>query len=387
MMNSIRLGLLILAGHLLACSEPSQNTLTASPDTPPTAVTVAEVVQQTITQWQEFTGRLQAPQTVEVRPRVSGYVNRVAFNEGSLVQQGQLLFEIDPRPLRLEQERLQAELISAQAGERLAASDLLRAQGLHRQKAIAVGQLEARVADLEQARARVASVQAELRAASLRLSFTRVIAPIAGRVSRARVSEGNYVTEGETALTTLVSANSMYAYFDADEQSFLRYQQLWDSDQQGLNSSPGKVRMQLINEDSYDHSGSIDFIDNQVNPQTGTIRFRAVFANPSKRLTPGLFVRLQVAGGERESVLIDDRAIATDLTNKYVLVLNSQDKLEYRRITIGSKYAGLRIVEEGLSAGEKIVVKGLQRVFPGSEVQAEIIPMAGERNNTERHAG
>lgn len=361
---------LSLAGALLTgmlgCKETSAPAEPV-PDRQPVPVSVAEVVHATITEWQQFTGRLEAPDTVELRPRVSGYINQVVFEEGSLVSKGDLLFQIDPRPFQLEVARLQAELKSALARQKLANSDLKRAQSLRQQKAIAIEQLEARQADLEQAQASVESVRAELETERLKLSFTEVTAPITGRVSSARVSAGNYVTAGQTALTSLVSVDEMHAWFNTDEQAFLRYHQ-----QQELASNGGQqVLMKLTTDQDYPFTGKVDFIDNQVDPQTGTIRFRATFENSAKRLTPGLFVRLKVAGSRYATVLVDDQAIATDLSNKYVLVLMPDNTLEYRKVIAGDKHEGLRIIHDGLKKGETIVTKGLQRVFPGSKVAPE----------------
>ena len=353
---------------LAGCSGSTEPANTNPTEMPPTPVKVAEVLYETITVWQEFTGRLEAPETVAVRPRVSGYISKVAFKEGSAVAAGDLLFEIDPRPFQLEVSRLQAELKSALARQKLTSSDLQRAQRLRNQKAIAVEQLEARQADLEQARALVESVRAQLETERLKLSFTQVFAPIDGRTSNARVTAGNYVTEGETQLTTLVSMNKMHAYFNADEQTFLRLQK---QHQLKRDNPDLKVVMKLTTDREYQHKGKIDFVDNQIDPQTGTMRFRASFDNASQQLTPGLFVRLGVAGSPLKAILIDDKTIATDLANQYVLVLGVDNTLEYRQVTPGGKYAGLRIIRDGLSAGEIIVTKGLQQAFPGSKVAPE----------------
>lgn len=353
---------------LAGCSGSTEPADAPTTEMPPTPVKVAEVLYETITVRQEFTGRLEASETVAVRPRVSGYISKVAFKEGSPVAAGDLLFEIDPRPFRLEVARLQADLKSAHARQKLTSSDLQRAQRLRSQKAIAVEELEARQADLEQARALVESVRAQLETERLKLSFTRVIAPIDGQASNARITAGNYVTEGETLLTTLVSMNEMHAYFNADERTYLRLQkgQQLERDKPDL-----KVIMKLTTDREYLHNGQIDFIDNQINPQTGTMRFRALFDNTSQQLTPGLFVRLGVAGSPLKAILVDDKTIATDLANKYVLVLGTDNTLEYRQVTPGEKYAGLRIIHDGLNAGERIVTKGLQQVFPGSKVVPE----------------
>ena len=358
---------------LVACNQDTGNSV-APPEMPPAQVTASKVIHETISEWREFTGRLEAPERVELRPRVSGYIDSVKFTEGALVEKGTVLFEIDPRPLQAEVNRLKADLESAQAREKLARNDLKRAQSLRKQRAIAVEQLESRSADLEQAQANVASIRAALASARLNLSFTKVSAPITGRVSNAQVTAGNYVNAGQTVLTSLVSKDKIHAFFDADEQTFLRYKPLINSSE---DYSKIRVLMQLANEEKYIHQGQINFIDNQVNPQTGTIRIRAVFDNTKNQFTPGLFARLKVGGSLRyQAILIDDRAVATDLSNKFVLVVNQDNVLEYRAVILGPKYGGLRVVLEGLNPEDTIVTKGLQRAFPGSTVAPTIEPMA-----------
>ncbi|OZG73189.1 efflux transporter periplasmic adaptor subunit [Hahella sp. CCB-MM4] len=362
----LSLALLLLS----ACNESSPPPQTAGGKMPPMPVTVAKVLYETISEWDEYTGRLEAPQTVELRPRVSGYIDKVLFTEGSIVKQGDLLFLIDPRQYQAEVNRLNAELKSAEARLKLANSDLNRAQSLRKQSAIAIEQVEARSADLDQAQANVESIKAALDVAKLNLSFTRVTAPISGRVSRAQVTAGNYVSDGETELTSLVSMDKVYAYFDVDEQAYLRFH-----NQSGQANR--SVQMQLANEQGYPHVGKLDFVDNQVNPQTGTIRVRAVFENQNNQFTPGLFARLRLVSSDRyQAILINDRAVGTDLNNKFVLVLGEGNTLEYRAIKLGPKVSGLRVVRSGLNPDDKIVIKGLQRVFPGSQVQPEDAPMA-----------
>jgi len=358
---------------LTACNQETPPAAQGEDQAPPTPVTVATVLHESISEWDEFTGRLEAPQTVELRPRVSGYIDKVLFTEGSIVKAGTPLFVIDSRQTQAEVNRLNAELKSSKARLKLADSDLTRAQSLRKQSAIAIEQVESRNADLEQARANVESIKAALESARLNLSFSQVTAPITGKVSRAQVTAGNYVTAGKTPLTSLVSTDKVYAYFDIDEQSYLRYT--------GQSNQSGKsVQLQLTNEQGYPHTGHIDFVDNQVNPQTGTIRVRAVFSNQDNVFTPGLFARLRVVSSEPyQAILIDDRAVSTDLNNKFVLLVGANNKLEYQSITLGPRVSGLRIVREGLQPGDTIVIKGLQRVFPGSQVQPEETPMTEQQ--------
>lgn len=346
---------------------------------PAAKVSVAEVIQQPINEWDEFTGRLEAPESVEVRPRVSGYIDRVAFREGSLVQKGDLLFQIDPRSFEAEVKRLQAQLQQARASQTRTVSEAQRGERLRQSNAISAELADARASAAAEAQAAVAGIQAELDNAKLNLSFTRVTAPIDGRVSRAEITEGNLVNAGQSKLTSLVSTDKVYAYFDADERVFLKYVELArQSGGQTRDASP--VYLGLSSEDGNPHLGQLDFLDNQVNPQTGTIRGRAVFDNRDGRFTPGLYARLKLVGsGKYDATLIQDAAVGTDLGKKFVLVLDKDNAVQYRAIELGPKLEGLRIVRNGLAKGEKIVVNGLQRAFPGSTVDPQAVPMADEQ--------
>ncbi|PTS86424.1 efflux transporter periplasmic adaptor subunit [Pseudomonas sp. HMWF032] len=353
-----------------------------SPETaqqmPAAKVSVAEVIEQPINEWDEFTGRLEAPESVEIRPRVSGFVDRVAFAEGSLVKKGDLLFQIDPRPFQAEVKRFEAQLQQARASQARTQSEANRGERLRQSNAISAELADARASAAAEAKAAVAGIQAELDNARLNLSFTRVTAPIDGRVSRAEITEGNLVNAGQSLLTTLVSTDKVYAYFDADERVFLKYVELARLvGGQARDASP--VYLGLSSEDGHPHLGELDFLDNQVNPQTGTIRGRAVFDNRDGRFTPGLYARLKLVGsGQYAAALIKDEAVGTDLGKKFVLVLDKDNAVQYRAIELGPKLEGLRIVRQGLAKGEKIVVNGLQRAFPGSTVDPQSVPMADE---------
>lgn len=360
---------------LSACGEPSAQ---QAPQQMAPAVSVAAVVHQRITEWDEFTGRLEAPESVSLRPRISGYIDSIGFKEGAIVKAGQPLFYIDDRSYKAEVRRLEAELADVNSQLKLAKSTFVRANELTENNAISVELFDSRAADLEQAKARLRSTSAALEIAKLNLSYTKVTAPITGRVSRAQITAGNLVSAGQTELTTIVSVNQVYAYFDADEQTYLKYIKLA---QEGTRPSSREVKnpvyMGLANESGFPHQGYIDFIDNQVNPATGTIRGRAVFENPEGSFIPGLFTRIKLVGSASyDGILIDDKAIATDLSNKYVLVLDNENKVQYRAITLGEKLNGLRIVKSGLTAEDSIVVNGLQRVRPGVQVAPEVVPMA-----------
>ena len=360
---------------LSACGKAAET----SQQMPAAKVSVAEVIQQPVNEWDEFTGRLEAPESVEVRPRVSGYIDRVAFDEGSLVKKGELLFQIDPRPFEAEVKRLQAQLQQARASQTRTVSEAQRGERLRKSNAISAELADARSSAAAEAQAAVASIQAELDNAKLNLSFTRVTAPIDGRVSRAEITEGNLVNAGQSKLTSLVSTDKVYAYFDADERVFLKYVELArQSGGQTRDASP--VYLGLSSEDGHPHLGQLDFIDNQVNPQTGTIRGRAVFDNRDGQFTPGLYARLKLVGsGTYDATLIQDAAVGTDLGKKFVLVLGKDNSVQYRGIELGPKIEGLRIVRNGLAKGEQIVVNGLQRAFPGSTVDPQSVPMADEK--------
>jgi multidrug efflux system membrane fusion protein len=339
---------------------------------PPPQVTVAEVINREVTEWDEFTGRLEAVDAVAIRPRVSGYVSRVTFAEGAAVGRGQVLFQIDSRPFEAEVDRLRAELTRARATVRRAASELSRAERLRVENAISHEEHERRAAFQDESTAQLGAVEAALRAAELNLEFTRVSSPISGRAGRAFVTEGNLVSNGPgeaTLLTTVVSLDPIYAYFDADEQIFLRYQQVARA-----TRSHGvlPIRMALASDDGFPRTGRLDFLDNQLNPETGTIRGRAVFRNPKHELTPGLFVRLRLAGGGKyRATLVQDRAVGTDLGKRFVYVVAGDDSIEYRTVTLGPMVDGLRVVRTGLKPGDRVVINGLQRVRPGARVTAQ----------------
>ncbi|GAB2918141.1 efflux RND transporter periplasmic adaptor subunit [Rheinheimera gaetbuli] len=377
--NTLRTFMLasVAALVLSACGNPQAVGEAPAPAAP--VVSVAQVVHERITEWDEFTGRLQAPQTVELMPRVSGYVEQVHFNEGALVQKGDVLVQIDPRPFVADVARLNAELQSAQSAALQADNDYSRAEKLSSQRAISAELLDSRLARKQQTAATVAAVKAALQRAELDLSYTRISAPISGRVSYARVTAGNFVTAGQSQLTSLVSTDKMYAYFDVDEQSYLKYARLTEAGRRAdtRDASANPVYMALADDSSYSNVGHIDFVDNRINAQTGTIRIRASFANEDNNLLPGLFARIRVAGSASyDGVLIDEKAVGTDLNNTFVLLVNGDNQLEYRAITLGEKVNGLRIVTDGLAANDKIVVNGLQRVRPNMQIEPKLVEMA-----------
>lgn len=348
---------------------------------PPPQITVAAAIDREITEWDEFTGRLEAIDSVEIRPRVSGYIAAIAFKEGAIVHRGDLLFQIDPRPFQAEVDRLRAELTRARATVQRAGSELQRAERLRAENAISHEEHDRRAAFAQESAAQVSAVEAALRAVELNLEFTRVTSPISGRVSRAYVTEGNLVSSGPgeaTLMTTVVSLDPIHAHFDADEQVFLRYTAPVRADGRAAGRITLPIRMALATEQGFPREGRMDFLDNRLDPASGTIRGRAVFRNADGVLTPGLFVRLRVAGGgSARAVLIQDRAVGTDLDKKFVYVVGDDNTIQYRPVALGPMVDDLRVVRSGISAGDRVVINGLQRVRPGSKVEPVLVAMDG----------
>jgi multidrug efflux system membrane fusion protein len=350
----------------------------ASPVPPPPApeVTVAPVVHQSISESDEFTGHFEAVQSVEVRPRVTGFIQSVIFSEGATVRQGDPLFEIDPRPYEADLARAAAGLEQARTRESLARQETERAKQLVSTQAISREELDGRTSGLAEAAAAVRSAEASLRTARLNIEWSTVRAPISGRVGRAEITRGNLVQAGPPSgslLTTIVSLDPIFVYFDTDEQLYLKNAAAFTA----LRSVPNaklaarSVLIGLANESGFPHEGRLDFVDNQVDRTAGTIRVRAVVPNASHLFAPGLFARVQLAGGvARNALLIQDRSVSTDQDRKFVLVLKPDSTVEYRAITVGRVVDGLRIVESGLKAGENVVINGQLRVRPGMRVAA-----------------
>lgn len=350
------------------------------PAPPPPEVTVAKVISKRIKDWDEYTGRFQAVDTVEVRPRASGYIDQVLFHEGQFVKRDDVLVVIDPRPYQADYDRAKAGLELAKSQYELATLEAARVQKLKDSGAVSREELDERLSTLHQQEASVSAAKAALDNAALMLSFTKVRAPIDGRASRAEVTRGNLVTGGNnggTLLTTIVSVDPIYVYFEGDENSYLHYNELArQGERPSSRDARNPVRVGLSNEEGFPHEGYMDFVDNQLDVHTGTIRARAVLANKQGQFTPGMFARVQLLGsGEYDAILIEDRAVGTDQNQSFVLVLGADNKLEYRAIAPGRIVDGLRIVRKGLTANDVVVVSGLQRVRPGMQVKPNMATM------------
>jgi len=379
-MNALlkRTPILVLLLGLLAAGGCAKE---APPASGPPEVSVAKVLSKRIKDWDEFTGRFQAVDTVEVRPRVSGYIDQTLFGEGQLVKKDDVLFIIDPRPYQADYERAKAGLELAKSQRELASIEAARVQKLKDSGAVSREELDERLSTLHQQQANVAASKAALDNAALNLSWTKVRAPVDGRASRNEVTRGNLVTGGNnggTLLTTVVSVDPIYVYFEGDENAYLRYNQLArEGSRPSSRDAKNPVRVGLANEQGFPHEGFMDFVDNQLDIHTGTIRGRAVLANKDGQFTPGMFARIQLLGsGEYDAIVIEDRAIGTDQSQSFVLVLGADNKLEYRPIEAGRILdGGMRIVRKGLKPDEVIVVSGLQRVHPGTQVKPTMVAM------------
>ncbi len=346
----------------------------------PAKVTVARPVPQRLTEWDEFPGRLSAVASVEVRARVSGYLESTHFVEGRQVKAGELLFTIDARRYAAERARAQAELNRAKASLELATAEAERAAQLIRTQAISAEEADVKAKTRLGATAALAAAQAQLDQATLDLEWTKVTAPISGRVGRKLVTEGNLVTggpSGATVLTTLVQLDPIYSYFDVDERSALKYRELARSGRRPTALTAAiPAEMGLANEQGFPHRGKIDFVDNEISATTGSIKARGVFPNPDLLMAPGFFARVRIPGsGEYDAMLVRDTAIGSDQGRPFVYVVGSDGKAAARTVVVGPLERGLRIVREGLAAEDRVVINGLMAVRAGAAVEAEEVAM------------
>jgi RND family efflux transporter MFP subunit len=362
--------IVMLAPALAGCGEgaPKQ----AAP--PPPAVTVAKPTKQTVTDYDEYVGRFVAVDMVEVRARVSGYLDKIQFQDGQLVKQGDPLFAIDRRPFEITVAQTKAQLAQARANLAYADSDLARGSQLVRDKTITEQTFDQRTQAKRVAEASVQAQEAAVRQAELDLQFTELKAPVAGRIGDRRVSPGNLVTGGTggttTLLATIVSIDPMRFEFTFDEASYLRYERIAGASTDDASRSKGlKVSLRLIDEPDFKHEGTVDFVDNVIDRSSGTIRGRAQIPNPKGLFTPGMFARVRVPGSvPYEALLVPDVAIASEQVRKYVMVVGEDNTAKQKYVTLGQLAGNLRIIKDGLSADDKVVVNGLARIRPNIKV-------------------
>jgi RND family efflux transporter MFP subunit len=358
----------ILASLLCACQKPSR------PAPPPPAVTVANPLQKEITDWNEYTGRLTAVESVEVRPRVSGHIDSIHFVEGQEVKEGALLFVIDKRPFEAEVNRAEARLSQAKAAQSLANANLERAKRLASTQVISKEEADVRVSEAMQADADVEQAIAQLDSANLQLGFTDVRSPIKGIASRHLVTRGNVVQGGSgegTLLTTVVPHNPIYVYFEADEAAVISaIRRYFEGIQPGRGERASRpVEMQLSDEKNFPHKGEIDFVDNQLDPGSNTMEMRGRFENADRFFTPGMFARVRVpSGGPQQALLVPEEAIVSDLTARFLWVLKPDGLVERRPVELGGRHGNLRVVRSGVAAEDKVVIKGTQTLRPDTKV-------------------
>lgn len=364
---------LSMALALAGCGKSEQS---AQQGGGPPAVSVAAAVKRDVQEFDEFTARLEAPDTVDIRSRVAGTLVQVHFREGQLVNKGDPLFTIDPRPFAAEAARAEAQLAVARTQGDLTKSELARAERLVAVRGVSQQELDQLRAALANAASTVKANEAALVQAKLNLEFSRITAPVSGRTSRANVTVGNLVNVGDPILTTVVSTDRIYAYFDASEAIYLKYMRsARDGSRPSSRDKPNAVRLGLANEEGYPHEGKMDFVDNRLNPATASLRGRAVFDNKDGLYTPGLFARLQLVGsGTYSATLVVDRAITTDQTRKVVLVVGKNNIVEQREVKPGALIGGMRVVT-GVNPGELVIIDGLLRAFPGAPVTPQVVKL------------
>jgi RND family efflux transporter MFP subunit len=374
-MNSVltyRPLLLVVSAALLgACSPPKR----MAP--PPTRVTVETPSVATVTNWDEYPGHLEAVEMVEIRPRVAGYIDSIHFQDGAEVKAGDLLFVIDPRPYQAELDQVQARRHQAETHLELTRNDLKRADLLKGTRAISAEEYDSRHSAVSESEAALAAAQANEAAARLNLDYTRIKAPVNGKVGRRLVTVGNFVqlqgnNGSATVLATLVSVDPIYAYFDVEEAAYRTYR----SNARTAEANGGALpcELALVNEKEFLHRGRLDFFDNQVNPQTGTIRLRAVFENADRALVPGMFANLRLLAGPPErALLVPDVAVQSDQGYKYLYVANAESKVERRDVDIGRAHGPLRAVTKGLTPQERVIVNGLIMLRPGAKVEVQVM--------------
>ncbi len=345
---------------------------------PPANVKIAQALNRETNEWDEYTGRIEAVNAVDVRARIGGYLEKVNFHAGDKVKKGDLLFLIDPKPLKAQLNYAGAELERAKTKHELAKNDLARAENLFKAKAISAEEYDARGKGLRETAASVVSAEATVYTAKLNLEYTEIRAPINGRVSRELITAGNLVEADETLLTRIVSTDPIYVYVDADEQAVLKYRR--QAQQSGKGSADllgAPVELAVADESDFPHRGQLDYVAPSADAATGTLTLRGVFANPDELLSPGFFARMRLRGsGAYLALLLPDRAIGADQAQRFVWVINQNNQAEYRQVTPGPRIGALRVISQGLQPGDWVVVEGLQKLKPGATVNPEKITLA-----------
>jgi RND family efflux transporter MFP subunit len=384
----------LLPPVIVGCGRPS------AAGTPPTddkgaapEVLVGRPVVETITDYEDFLGHTEAMLSIEIRARVSGYLVKALRDggpnkEGTEVKQGELLFEIDPRTYEAEKSKAEAALGQSRARLERLAKDVKRAEELLPTRSIAQGDYDQITGDYKEAEATVKTAQAALRLAELNLAFTKVRAPCDGRVSKQSIDPGNMVQADQTPLTTIVTLDPIYAYFDIDERTLLQLRRLVQAGQlKSAHEAQVKILLRLADEDGYPHEGTIDFADNSLDRMTGTLRLRGVFPNPQRMLSPGMFARIRLPIGEpHQAILIPEVALGSDQGQKFLYVVNDRDEETYQRVQVGSLHDGLRVIKSGLTEGARVVLDGLQRIKPGDKVRPKEVKATKPSSASSSHS-
>ncbi|MDA7746617.1 efflux RND transporter periplasmic adaptor subunit [Psychromonas sp.] len=362
----IAASILSLSFALMSCAkEEPQKTSTQRPLQ---SIDVAQVLVEPTQNWHTYTSRLESPEEVSLMPRVSGVIEKISFKEGDRIKKGDLLFQLDSRPFSAIVASLEAQVMSAEAALEQAKNEAGRAVRLTEQKAISTEQAESRTSLLHQREAQLAALQAQLSSAQLDLEFSTIRSPIDGIISRANITRGNNVLAGQSVLTTIVSNKAMYAYFDVDERTWNQ------SFSQVTVASKQQVVMQKVGQDDFPYSGYINFIDNRINSATGTLRVRAIFKDTNNELRSGSFARIRLAANAvTEQIIVPDRAIGTDLKNRFVLTVGEDNVLQYKLVELGERYGSLRAISSGLVKGDVVAVNGPARVGPGMPIDPNMV--------------
>jgi RND family efflux transporter MFP subunit len=386
----LAIGALLIAVALSACDRPQAQSKSSPAAAPPPGVTTSQPVVSEIVEWDEYTGRFEAVASVEVRARVSGYVDKIAFVDGQPVKKGDLLFVIDPRPFERAVAQAQAELEQARTRSQNTALDVERGRPLLERKIMSEKVFDDRANLQREAESAVKVAEAKVATAELELAFTRITAPIDGRISRATVSLGSWISAGGSAnatlLTLIVTQDPIHIYFDISENNYIKYKRLAERGALAGNDRAGaEVGVALPDETTFAHRGRLDFIDNRLDPGTATMRARAILANADQMFSPGMFARVRLAGTPLQStVLLPDAAIGTDQANKFVLVVADDGMVSRRVVRLGPLYQGLRVIRSGVEAQDWVVTSGLQRARPGQKVTAnrEVLRLSEARQGT-----